>query len=552
MTKARPKADPRRASLTICAVIVAIFVAIVLMERLSGVEAVLVGPDSKPVALPATVTAGTSGGWQIRIPGSTHADFLAIDVHASGDLTLASPEDGAGAACRPDEAGGRICTTTMQVSTSLSTIGIERPEAGNGVLVSAVDVRVLRRVHLTQKGQGALIPIFVSVLCAAPLFWLLFHRRVLCEYLLIALACGCLFWLQPGFSATLLVFLTALFWTGRHMQALRIERSAASRLKSVLWAMLAVSVLFLFGWKYARDMLGAVFANPGGFSLLMPLGVSYFVIRVIDTTLRWYRGELPDTTLREFLAYVLFPATIPAGPIHTIDRFHAGRLERITRDDVAYGLARVLIGIGQKVVIVDFALATVLFGESRLFSEVLIDPAAAAGHRVLVMPFLLFLYSYIDFSAYSNIAIGLSRLLGYRMVENFNWPILASNMQEYWKRWHMSLSGWCMRNIYMPFAIKTRNSTLPLYITMLVVGLWHSLSLSWFAWAMHHATGLTVTAALRGTRGFRMLERLGPVLTIAGIAFSITFAAAGYCFAFVADFPTAVAMYRTFWIQLLP
>ena len=316
-----------------------------------------------------------------------------------------------------------------------------------------------------------------------------------------------------------------------------------------------MALAFLLVGKYGADAVAELFANPGGLALAMPLGISYFVIRVLDTQLRWYRGDLVDVSLREFLAYVLFPATVAAGPIATLPGFRKGWLGPVSLSEIGPPIRRILQGIAKKIVLVQIFLGGMLFGigpvafDPGLMIQVLWDPMGVTSGRILMLPFLMLLYSYLDFSAYSDIAIGFSRLLGVRMVENFNWPILASDLQEYWRRWHMSLSGWCQRNIFMPATLATRNQFVPAYLTMLAVGLWHAFALPWFLWALHHATGLIVLSKWRHRRGRKRELSRGRIC--AGVGLTLTFAAAGYSFAFIGDTATALAIYGRFWITLM-
>lgn len=160
------------------------------------------------------------------------------------------------------------------------------------------------------------------------------------------------------------------------------------------------------------------------------------------------------------------------------------------------------------------------------------------------------IYAYLDFSAYSDIAIGTSRMLGYRICENFNFPILASNIREYWKRWHMSLSNWAFRNIYFPTLVQTRNSYLPLFLTMLVIGLWHAFSLSWFAWAVHHAAGMSIVAVFQ-KRYPAISRNNNRVLHVICVAATVIYASMGFVFVYLDDFSVAVQLYANYWKFLL-
>jgi alginate O-acetyltransferase complex protein AlgI len=103
---------------------------------------------------------------------------------------------------------------------------------------------------------------------------------------------------------------------------------------------------------------------------------------------------------------------------------------------------------------------------------------------------LTLLYVYLDFSAYTDIAIGSSRLFGLRIMENFNLPFLATSLQGFWQRWHMTLANWCRTYIYMPMIGLTRNPYAAVIATFVVMGLWHAASPHWVAWGLWHGLGM--------------------------------------------------------------
>lgn len=113
------------------------------------------------------------------------------------------------------------------------------------------------------------------------------------------------------------------------------------------------AIAFLLLFKYGKEFLFSIFANPGEFNLVMPLGFSYFAMRIIETQVRWYRGQHLEMSFREIIFFIIFPGTLVAGPIENINDFYKNRLSRIDREDYAYGVSRILIGAFKKVVIAD-------------------------------------------------------------------------------------------------------------------------------------------------------------------------------------------------------
>jgi len=140
----------------------------------------------------------------------------------------------------------------------------------------------------------------------------------------------------------------------------------------------------------------------------------------------------------------------------------------------------------------------------------------------------VYFYGYMNFAGYSDIAIGSSRLFGLRIMENFNWPILATNPANFWKRWHMTLTGWCMTYVFMPVLGFTRRPNFSTYAAFVVIGLWHGLSWPWVAWGLYHGTGVVVFGAwirYRRRRGWKWAEH--SAWNILGIAATILFIAVG-------------------------
>lgn len=376
---------------------------------------------------------------------------------------------------------------------------------------------------------------------------LLYEKQKIVQWTIIIFVLIFLVYNDYLFTVCLLAYLAAIY-------SIRNQVNTTKK-RQLLSFVILTSVAFLLFFKYGKETIYSLFANPGGFDLLMPIGVSYFVIRIIDTQLKWYRKDCVSVTFREFLFFVVFPGTLIAGPIEDIKHFYANRRHRLLSNDVSYGIARIIIGVFKKVVIADGFLFQVMHG-NRLtgvlwqdsgssVNLIATDPAAALGSDVFAFALSGLLFAYIDFSAYSDMAIGLSRLFGYRIRENFNFPILASNIREYWKRWHISLSDWSFRNIYFPVLIKTQNSYLPLYLTMFSIGLWHAFNLSWFSWAIHHATGMMVVDIAQKHLKLKpvILTLLRPVRT--GI--TIIYASMGFVFVYFSDYLIAVELYTKLW-----
>lgn len=444
--------------------------------------------------------------------------------------------------CKQTRDGLRTCTISFVFNGKTSTdlyldFGLDKVNFN----ISAPSI--LKEKVITTFDSEAFTDILLLIIIFLPILWATHNRVTINQWLTITLSLLILFRLQPTFTAFLIFFLWLTYQLGQSSK----HRNSKSY-EPITFILLAV--IFLLFFKVFNKEIFTIFANPGSFSLFVPLGISYFIIRIIDTQLKWHRGTLKGINFREYLLFIIFPATIPAGPIETIDIFLKNRVKRITNTDILYGLKRIIIGLFQKMVIADYYLGTQLDGKFFSVPQQLADGSNNGSVNLLILSFL---FVYIDFSAYSNIAIGLGRMMGYQLSENFNWPIFAHNPREFWKRWHMTLSNWCMRNIYFPVLIRTKNFLLPSFTVMFVVGMWHAISLSWFLWAIHHTLGIFVASKM-GSRFGNFIKKnphkllwLRPPLILA----TIVFISAGHAFAQYSDHVTAINVYIAYWSSIV-
>ena len=394
------------------------------------------------------------------------------------------------------------------------------------------------KTTLSKLDSKAWLYIFLGILFLL-IFCRIFYSNVsLTEWVVVAFVMAFFAINDIIFSFIFLGYLFLLFnlrnkLNGSHVRAIRILPFVIS----------AIAFLLLF--KYGRNFALAIFANPGEFNLVMPLGISYFVMRIIDTQLRWYRGQCLDMSFREIIFFIIFPGTLIAGPIENLQDFYKNRLSRIGREDYSYGISRILIGLFKKIVIADANLKV----NYDLISAITTDPSLASGSDIFTFSIINMLFAYVDFSAYSDIAIGLSRLFGFKICENFNFPIFAENIREYWKRWHMSLSEWSFRNIYFPLLVITKNSYVPLFVTMMTIGFWHAFNLSWFSWAIHHASGMSIVALLK--KHLPCNQRLLFLMKPLRIAITLIFVSMGFIFVYFDNYSIALTLYINSWKWLL-
>ena len=258
------------------------------------------------------------------------------------------------------------------------------------------------------------------------------------------------------------------------------------------------------------------------------------------------RDNLPAHSIQEFLSYIFLVPIFTAGPIERFDHFQNNREPRWQAVLAVEGLTRIAHGLIKKLVLGNLVLLP-LFGSVPDGAALLAQLGELPTYAVWRFCGLSFLYMYLDFSAYSDIAIGSSRLFGIRIMENFDWPILAENISVFWKRWHMTLAGWCQSYVYLPTIGLTRNPYLATYLTFGAIGLWHSGSVGWLAWGMYHATGISVYGSwtrYRRRRKWKGLDR--PFGKCVGIALTLAFVSAGSALTAVDGVGSAYDIIRVF------
>lgn len=216
------------------------------------------------------------------------------------------------------------------------------------------------------------------------------------------------------------------------------------------------------------------------------LGFAFYILRAIHILVESYTGRLAEPGWRELFVYLWFLPTLQVGPIHRFQPFQRDLFRRRWDSQVfSRGMQRMLWGYAKIVVLANYvvnnkydAWVSSFHYDSWLY------------HYLDTLQYGLSLY--FTFAGYSDIAIGFALLLGFRIMENFNFPFLAQNISDFWRRWHISLSSWCRDYVYMPVFSLTRVPALAAIATMLVLGLWHELSLRYLLWGIWHGVGIAI------------------------------------------------------------
>ena len=228
-----------------------------------------------------------------------------------------------------------------------------------------------------------------------------------------------------------------------------------------------------------------VFMQDG--SKLIPLGLSYYCFRQIHYAIEQYKEKIPLHNFGEYVCYLFFLPTILVGPINRFPTFlrHLRR-RRWDQNVFADGLERIVYGYAKIVILGNFLISNKIDVRIESLDE----------HCLWLKTYLesinFLLNTYVQFAGFSDVAIGLALISGFRVMENFNYPLTAPNINEFWNRWHISLSSWCKDYVYLPVASMTRQPIWGIIFTMLVIGLWHELSLKYIIWGLFHGVGIAI------------------------------------------------------------
>jgi alginate O-acetyltransferase complex protein AlgI len=319
---------------------------------------------------------------------------------------------------------------------------------------------------------------------------------------------GSLLFYAVGAGSTVAVLAVSI-WLNQFL-GMRMSRASGRRRKLLLIVGVALDLLGIayykyltFLWGLANDtaVAGGFWALPDPPDMPLPVGISFFTFQAISYLVDIYRGEIPPAAgYSEFATYhSLFPQLV-AGPIvryrEIREEMHGRRIDLAA---VAEGTYRFCLGLGKKVILAD-NLGTVA------------DAAFAAppGGLGFVQAWLgIICYSlqiYFDFSGYSDMAIGLGRLLGFHFPENFDQPYRSANITEFWRRWHMTLSRWFRDYLYIPLGGNRRGilrTSINLWLVFFLCGLWHGAGLTFIAWGLYHGLMLSLERVTRNRFGWQ-------------------------------------------------
>ncbi|MCC8187177.1 MAG: MBOAT family protein [Bacteroides sp.] len=352
------------------------------------------------------------------------------------------------------------------------------------------------------------------------------------------------YYLSSGFYFFLLAVVTVSDFLIAHRMA-RVERQGIRKLWVTLSVVINLGLLCYF--KYTHFFGELVTSFMGGhfsmFDIILPVGISFFTFQSLSYTIDVYRRQIqPLHRLLDYAFYISFFPLLVAGPIvrarDFLPQIHKPLM--VTQEMFGRGICFILCGLFKKAIICDYI--SINFVE-RVFQ----NPSLYSGLENLMGVYGYALQIYCDFSGYSDIAIGLALLLGFRFKVNFDSPYKSASITEFWRRWHISLSSWLRDYLYISLGGNRKGrfrQYLNLIITMLLGGLWHGPSLNYVLWGMLHGVALALHKAWRSFLGKGKKETSTGWRRAAGVI--LTFHFVCFCWVFFrhTEFEQSIDMFR--------
>lgn len=255
--------------------------------------------------------------------------------------------------------------------------------------------------------------------------------------------------------------------------------------KASLTVSVIISLSFLMLFKYFDFFAGTVNGVFGTdirlLGLGLPIGISFYTFQTITYSVDVYRGRAKvQKSFADLLLYIcMFPQLI-AGPIvRYVDIDEQIRYRKVTIKDASYGVTRFLIGLSKKALLANFA--------GQIVNELIagdLNKLSVLGAWIGIIGYSFQIY--FDFSGYSDMAIGLGHMFGFKYVENFNYPYISRSISEFWKRWHISLTTFFREYVYIPLGGNRKNHAFNLFIVWFLTGMWHGASWNFIIWGLYY------------------------------------------------------------------
>ena len=293
------------------------------------------------------------------------------------------------------------------------------------------------------------------------------------------------------------------------------------------WSFYVGVTIILLAFTFIFFKLEATM-DMGAFEAALPLGMSFYLFRLLHYAIEVYKGNLKNINFGTLMSFMFYLPVIIIGPIIRLsDWSKEMNRRRWNPEYFSNGLERIIFGL----------VKITFLGNYLVNMKLSLYITSFDNESSWIVNYLeCFQYtanSYLQFAGYSDIAVGFSMLFGIKITENFHFPFLATDISDFWKRWHISLSQWCRDYIFMPIASFTRLPWVAVISSMLVLGLWHELSTRYILWAFFHGLGIVLWNFQDKHFGSKLSPKALSVYSIVGRIITIHFVI--FSFAFVKE-----------------
>lgn len=327
----------------------------------------------------------------------------------------------------------------------------------------------------------------------------------------------------------LILFIVSLI---TYFSSLGIEKYEAKR--GLISSLSITVLLFILGFfKYYNffiDSLTWIIGNGANAKILLPMGISFYIFSSISYTIDVYRKKYSaNKSLLEVLLFVGFFPKLLAGPIVRADLFfkQLNNINFLKWSNFETGIQLFVVGLFKKMVLADRI--------GVFVDDIFYAPVAFSGMTLLWGVISYSMQIYFDFSGYSDMAIGVSKMLGFDFTDNFNYPYLSKNVTEFWKRWHISLSSWLQEYLYYSLGGNRKGkfrTYVNLFLTMILGGLWHGAAWTFVAWGAMHGFALIVHKLFMSWKELKFGDRKASNYAWNIISVTLTYVFVSFCWIF--------------------
>ncbi|MBQ7042619.1 MAG: MBOAT family protein [Muribaculaceae bacterium] len=348
-----------------------------------------------------------------------------------------------------------------------------------------------------------------------PIYAVLKNRRW--QMLVFVVAFSLYFYYKSSGLFFLLLVCTSLLDWGLSRLLVKLKSKGAKKACVAISIITSLSILGYF--KYANFFLWnwnqMVEGNFQPLDIILPVGISFYTFQSISYIVDVYKCRVaPTRTWLEYLFFLSFFPALVAGPIVRADYFlpQVEQNSRPKREEIYLGFWMIILGIIKKAIIADYI--------SQYNDLIFSSPTGYSGFESLMGVIGYTMQIYCDFSGYSDMAIGIALIMGFKLSPNFKFPYKSKNLTEFWRRWHISLSSWLRDYLYIPLGGNRKGTTRTYvnnFLTMLIGGLWHGAAWKFVFWGAMHGVGLAVHKATKP-----LLDKIPNIYPVKILSWTIT------------------------------